>query len=340
MARDGPAGRPTGPEHRLREFLMHFTEHEQLLIRKTELALTEGRELERWYRQSEPQLDFFPLKLSGGYKLANRASGFFSTVSIGGAEREVMGCRQDVELGQLNSHRAPALLREFVLGHFQRLGNWKYADGASGGFTFEKTLYQTSTGSVGKFADSERQGPMDLRELGPNYAWILLTVHIHDFVMKMGPIQKRIPEAAYVAPNPEFIHDIENPSADVVQEVSIGYPFVDVAPHSNIFGFGPGKFGAAVKLFSFFLTKTGAVRVRMVFAAAPRSQKVLDFGPGAPDPIYGLAKVMKYLTLGLFNPQMVHDRMDRQMLSLHCEVHQTLMEGMANVWTNWVKQNS
>ena len=98
--------------------------------------------------------------------------------------------------------------------------------------------------------------------------------------------------------------------------------------------------GAAVKLFSFYLTRSGDVRVRMVFAAAPRSQKVFDFGKSVPDPIYGFANLMKYLTLGLFNPQMIHDRMDKQMLSLHCEVHQTLMDGMANVWTNWLQQQA
>lgn len=319
---------------------MAFNELEQLLLEKTELALREGRELEQWYRRSEPTLRFFPLKLSGNYKLPNRAMGFFDTLTIGGRPRQVMGCRQEVELGKLVSPRGPALLEEFVLSNFQRLGNWTYPDGNLGGFTFEKTLHKTSAGSVGKFPDTERQGPLDLRELGTKYAWILLTVHIHDFVMKMGPIQKRIPEAAYVAPNPEFIHVIDNPAPDVLREVSIGYPFVDVAPHSNIFGFGPGKFGAAVKLFSFFLTTAGQVRVRMVFAAAPRSQKVFDFGKAVPDPIYGFANVLKYLTLGLFNPQVVHDRMDKQMLSLHCEVHQTLMDGMEAVWTKWVQQNS
>lgn len=319
---------------------MQFTELEQLLLRKTELALTEGREIEQWYRSSEPHLNFFPLKLNGKYRLANRATGFFDKVTIGGVTRDVMGCRQDVELGKLTSPRGPGLLEEFVLGHFQKLANWNYPDNTLGGFTFEKTLHKTSAGSIGKFSDAERQGPLDLRELGTQYAWILLTVHIHDFVMKMGPIEKRIPEAAYVAPNPAFIHVVDNPSPDVLKEVSIGYPFVDVAPHPNIFGFGPGKFGTAVKLFSFFLTPSGGVRVRMVFAAAPRSQKVFDFGQGIPDPIYGFAGVMKYLTLGLLNPQVVHDRMDKQMLSLHCEVHQTLMDGMATVWENWLRQRS
>jgi hypothetical protein len=319
---------------------MAFSELENLLIQKTELALVEGGELEQWYRRSEPGLQFFPLKLKGKYKLPYQATGFFETVTIGGKERSVMGCRQDIELGKLPGENGPKLLQEFVLGHFQRLGNWTYEDKALGGFTFEKTLYKTHGGTIDRFSDEHRPGPLDLRELSDKYAWILLTVHIHDFMMKMGPIQRRIPEAAYVAPNPTFLRVVENPSSDIAHQVSIGYPFVDVAPHRNIFGFGPGKFGAAVKLFSFFLTSAGEVRVRMVFIAAPRSQKVFDFGRRIPDPIYGGAKIMHYLTLGLANAQVVRDRMDKQMLSLHCEVHQTLMDGIGTVWSNWLKQNS
>src|ERR1700757_4573206 len=115
---------------------------------------------------------------------------------------------------------------------------------------------------------------MDWRELGSRYAWILMTVHIHDFVVQMGPWQKRFKEAAYVVPHAGSARVTANPSPEVLLEVSIGYPFVDVAPLHNFFGFGPGKFGAAVKLFSFLLTRQGEVRVRMIFAAAPRSRKV------------------------------------------------------------------
>jgi hypothetical protein len=168
---------------------------------------------------------------------------------------------------------------------------------------------------------------------------VLLLVHIHDFVMDIGPIKKRIKEAAYIAPNPGFVHIAVNPSPEYLFEISIGYPFVDVAPHPNIFGFGPGKFGAAVKLFSFFLTTKQEVRVRMTFAAAPRAQKVFDFGKSIPDPVYGGAQLLHYVTAGLVNPQAIHDRMDTQMLITHCQVHQALMEGAERVWSAWIAAN-
>jgi hypothetical protein len=180
---------------------------------------------------------------------------------------------------------------------------------------------------------------MSWHDIGSKYAWVLLLVHIHDFVLEMGPLKMRVREAAYVTPNPGFIHIAEHPSPEYVLEISIGYPFVDVPPHPNLFGFGPGKFGAAVKLFSFFLTTKQEVRVRMTFAAAPRAQKVFDFGKKIPDPIYGGAQLLHYITAGLFNPQGVHDRMDTSMLVTHCQVHQALMDGAEKVWSTWLAAN-
>jgi len=336
-----------------------FSDHDRLLIAKTEEAIRDGSQLARWWREQERDLPLFPLDLKKSYRLPNKAEGFFGALPINGVSRSVMGCRQTVELGRLPGANAPARLREFVLGEFQKRAHWTYDDGALGGFTFEKLLFKTMAGNYGQFpaeqqdakrhidgvspsarsADSPTQGPIDWRDLGRRYAWVLLLVHIHDFVVNMGPFQKRIPEAAYVVPHPDFVRVLENPSPEYAVEVSVGYPFVDVAPHPNLFGFGPGKFGAAIKLFSFFLTPKQDVRVRMVFAAAPRAQKVLDFGKHVPDPVYGGAEALRYLTLGLVKPAAIHDRMDAQMLTLHCQVHQTLMDGLEKVWTAWVGAN-
>ena len=165
----------------------------------------------------------------------------------------------------------------------------------------------------------------------------MLTVHIHDFVMHFGPFRKRLREAACVVAHPGFVHVEENPSKEYALEVSVGYPFVAHAPIPNFFGFGPGKFGVAVKLYSFFLTTRNELRVRMVFAAAPRCQKVFDFGKRWPDPVYGGAKLFRHLTLGLWNPEPFHDRLDAQMLAQHCRVHQALMDGVERVWRDWLE---
>ncbi|MBI2819513.1 MAG: hypothetical protein HYX73_06000 [Acidobacteria bacterium] len=320
--------------------LTGFSEAERLLIVKSEQAIQEGVQLERWYRERESGLQFFPLDLKNSYRLPNRAEGFFGSLSISGGPRTVMGCRQEVQFGQFPGGGLAERLQEFVLKEFQKRAHWSYEDGALGGFTFEKTIYKKAANGYQQFAADAQEGPMDWTVLGREYAWVLLTVHIHDFVVKMGPWKKRLREAAYVVPHPDFVHVLENPTKDIALEVSIGYPFVDVAPHRNMFGFGPGKFGAAVKLFSFFLSSQNEVRVRMVFAAAPRAQKVLDFGKCIPDPVYGGATLLRYLSLGLVRPQTIHDRMDAQMLALHCQVHQTLMDGVEKVWSDWLKSKS
>lgn len=312
-----------------------FSPQDQLLIAKAEQAIQEGVQLERWYREQEPRLRFFPLTLKGSYRLPNRAEGFFANLTINGAPRSVMGCCQEVQWGRFPGVDTKEALRRFVLQEFLQRAHWNYPDGAPGGFTFEKTLYKAAGGEYRKFAAAEQAGPIDWTRLGTEYAWALLTVHIHDFVVQMGPWQKRLREAAYVVPHPDFVHVVDDPAPDCILEVSIGYPFVDVPPHPNFFGFGPGKFGAAVKLFSFFLSSRNDLRVRMVFAAAPRARKVFDFGKRIPDPVYGGAALLRYLSLGWLHPQAIHDRMDTQMLTVHCQVHQTLMDGAEQIWREW-----
>src|SRR5262249_12817252 len=149
--------------------------------------------------------------------------------------------------------------------------------------------------------------------LGQHYEWVMLTVYIHDFVMTIGPFQRRLKEAACVVAHPDFVHIVENPSKEYVLEVSIGYPFVKFAPIPNIFGFGPGNFGVAVKLFSFYLTPDNQVHVRLFFAATPRCQKVFDFGKMVPDPMYGGAAMLQLMTLGLWNSEEFHNRLDTEM---------------------------
>ena len=153
--------------------------------------------------------------------------------------------------------------------------------------------------------------------------------------MQFGPYLKRFKEAAAVVMHPDYMHVVENPKKGYKLEVTVGYPFVEFAPIPNNYGFGPGKFGSAVKLYSFFLTDTNEVKVVMDFAAAPRCRKVFDFGKNIPDPIYGGAGVLGMLTLGMWNAQAFHDKLDLGMVSQHARVHQALLEGSAKIWDAW-----
>jgi hypothetical protein len=316
-----------------------FSSHERNLIEKTEAAIREGLQLQQWCREQIPNLRLFPLNLKKKFRLPNRAEGFFGSVDIDGAPTSVMGCRQSVDFGRITSKNAPELLSEFVLGEFLKRAKWIYDDGFPGGFTVEQSLYKSSAGEYGRHAEEARASAPDWRRLGSQYEWVLLTVHIHDFVMDFGPIRKRFKEAACVAAHPSFVHVQENPSEKYAYEVSVGYPFVAHAPIPNYFGFGPGKFGAAVKLYTFRLTTKNELHVEMVFAAAPRCQKVFDFGKRWPDPVYGGAKLFGDLTFGLWNPNRLRDRLDAQMLAQHSRVHQALMDGVEKVWSGWLKRS-
>jgi hypothetical protein len=310
--------------------------HELMMIERTEEAIREGLQLEQWCREQLPRVPQFPLNLKKVFRVPNSAKGFFGALDLSGSRTSVMGCVQEVDFGPLTAENPSALLQEFVMGDFLKLAHWSYADGHPGGFTLEQSVYKTVEGEYGRTPAETCAGCPDWRDLGKRFEWVLLTVQIHDFVMDFGPFRKRLREAACVAANSGFVHVLENPSDEYALEVSVGYPFVRFAPIPNFFGFGPGKFGTAVKLFSFFLTRSGRLKVRMIFAAAPRCQKVFDFGTRWPDPIYGGASLLRGLTLGQWNPERFHDRLDSQMLAQHCRVHQALMDGVEKVWAEWL----
>jgi hypothetical protein len=312
-----------------------FSAQERFLVEKTEEAIRDGVELERWCRDPARQLKEVLLDLKKTYLLPNKAYGYLSEVKMNGKMESVMGVRQLVDFSKISGANPEQQLRDFVLGEFLPRAHWVYPDGYPGGFTIEQSLYRDMKGEYGRFPEAEREGCIDWRALGTKYAWSLLTVYIHDFNMQFGPYLKRFKEAAAVVMHSDFVHVVENPKKGCKLEVTVGYPFVEFAPIPNNYGFGPGKFGSAVKLYSFFLTDTNEVKVVMDFAAAPRCSKVFDFGKNIPDPVYGGARVLGMFSLGMWNPQAFHDKLDLGMVSQHARVHQALMEGSAKIWDSW-----
>src|SRR5207302_1214571 len=75
------------------------------------------------------------------------------------------------------------------------------------------------------------------------------------------------------------------------------------------------------------------------FVAGARPKKVFDFGDMIPDPLYGTAGALQFMSLGMFNAQGFHDFMDLQMSTQHSRVHQALMEGSSKVFAAWIKDN-
>ncbi len=315
--------------------LESFSAQDRFLIERTEEAIRDGVQLARWCRRQDPDLALFPLPLKN-FRLPNRTQGFFGSLEINGKCMSVMGCLQEIEFSRIAGTNAPELLREFVLGEFLKRAHWTYEDGFPGGFTIEQSLYKTVGGEYGQFPLESRKSCIDWRQLNTQFAWVLLTIQVHDFVVNFGPFRKRLREALCAAAHSDFVNVVENPSEEYTLEVSIGYPVVRFAPIPNFFGFGPGKFDVAVQFFSFFLTPKNEIRVHMLFAAAPRCQKVFDFGKYWPDPVYGGATLLHYLTLRRWNPEPFHNLVDAGMLAQHCRVHQVLIEGAEKVWNDWV----
>ena len=319
-----------------------FTEHERFLVKATEVALRDGVELERWCRTPSRAIRELPIQLYAPFKkpfaLKNEAHAYFAEVRIGAATLPAVGLRQVIEFSKMAPPNPEEKLRDFVFGEFMRLANWKYGDGRRGGFTIEPMLYRTTTGEYGKNPPTSKGGCIDWRELGAKYDWALITIRLYDFVITMGPWLKQLDEAVAVVLHKDFIHVIENPAPGYKLEIAIGYPFIAFAPIPNFFGFGPGKFDWAVKLFSFRLTDKNEIVMTMEFVAGRRPSKVLDFSKYIPDPVYGGAAVLHALSLGLWSTAKFHDKIDGEMMRQHGRVHQSLADGVATVWENWVKQ--
>lgn len=316
-----------------------FSSFERSLVEKTEVALVDGLQLERWTRDPNRKIELHRLNLNRDYDLTNKAFGYLADVTIGGRTLTALGALQQVEFGKIPGPNPEQRLKEYVLRHFLNSSHWVYADGDAGGFTFKQMVYCAADGRCGRYSDDKLNEVQDWNLIGPVYRWSLFTCYLHDFVVKLGPFKKVLKEAVAVVQHPDFVHIVENPRPGYKLEVGIGYPFIDFAPIPNFFGFGPGKFDWAVKTFSFLLRDNNEVRCDMDFVAGARPKKVFDFGKMIPDPLYGTADALHLLSLGLFSSKWFHDMGDLEMATQHSRVHQALMEGSAKIFRAWIKEN-
>ena len=76
-----------------------FTAFERFLVEKTETALVEGLELERWTRDPNRKVTFYPLDLARPYLLKNKAYGYLADVTILGQQLTALGARQERHWG-------------------------------------------------------------------------------------------------------------------------------------------------------------------------------------------------------------------------------------------------
>jgi hypothetical protein len=310
---------------------------DSLLIRQTEESLVVGLQLADWLRDHGESLEWKPIDLGRPFRLPHTQACHLGRVKVEGGERTVMATRQLLEFGSLGSRTRDAL-RDYVLGSYVPTSHWTNQDGTPGGILPEQILYRRPGGEYGRFPESARQGGGDFRELGSKYDWVLLTITPYDLVMDLTVFRLRIFVVPYLVIHPGYVHVVQNPSPGYSLEVTVGYSYIDASPIALRpwwVGYGPGRFVAATKIYQFLVTDNNEIRVRMYFAAAPRSQKILDFGKSWPDPVYGPADALHWLTFGLFPSGRVHDFVDTQITRSHCQLTQALVEGAQVVWSGW-----
>src|SRR6266567_36637 len=103
-----------------------FSDFERSLVKKTETALVDGLQLERWSRDPNRKVEFHLLSLNRNYNLPNKAYGYFGDVQISGKTLTALGARQEVEFGKITGPNAEQRLTDYVLRHFLNTSTWVY----------------------------------------------------------------------------------------------------------------------------------------------------------------------------------------------------------------------
>src|SRR5258708_37734399 len=104
MAIPQPAG--------LLAFPKDFSAFERTLVEKTEAALVDGLQLERWTRDPNRKIEEHVLSLNREYKLPNKAFGYLADVTISGKTLTALGARQEVEFGKIDGPNPEQRLKD------------------------------------------------------------------------------------------------------------------------------------------------------------------------------------------------------------------------------------
>lgn len=311
-----------------------LTPFEVRLAEGSERALRSGAQLLEWWKErgAAEGGKLFPLLPESRDATME---GFFDQTEIDGKRTSVMGCLQTLRFSPQPAADLPeGSINDFIARNLFRISEWRHPNGLPGGFGYTPLLYK----SGGQYAPYPQGKALHLGEVGPAYECLVLRVEIHDFLRCFPPLKRfadrlssKIREAAYIVIEPGYMHGTFPLSSDVAVETDLGYSFIPLAVHPSFFGYGPGRFGTAIKLFRFAALKTGGLEVKLAFLSAPRSEKVLYIR--GFDPVYGLFHLFDLLTLGKMRiRERVHDKFDFIMLRQHGQVHQDFITGLRSEW--------
>lgn len=306
-----------------------------------ETALKTGRQIVSWWRDKAlvDALKLFPLRPA--YLPYYEMQGFFDSIHFMGDMKptSIMGClqrhrfkRRRPPAGDVTAH-----LETFIDEHFLARSYRVHPDGDPGGFRYLPICFKRRDGSLVAPADPQARGG-DLAGFRNELEWGTFRVDILDFVRVNPTLQpynktlsRFVKESAYIVIHEDLAQEITPAPKDVIGERRFGYAFLPREVEPNMFGFGPGKFGAAIKQWRFLLYVNGDVEVQIAFLVSPRSQKVLDVA--GFDPVYASVAFADLASLGVFGIREAgHAALDKVFLEHHGVVHADVVTGMAEVW--------
>lgn len=309
--------------------------------RDAEEALKAGRQIVSWWKDKSllNELKLFPLKPA--YPPYFQMDGFFDSIMLIGQMKptSIMGCLQTHRFKRRRppAENAAAHLETFIDQHFMARSYRTRPDGSPGGFRYRPICYKEKDGRLVEPSDRESLGT-DLVRLRNDREWAVLRVDILDF-LRVNPtlapydntLSRFIRQSAYIVVHEDLALETTKAPREVIAERRFGYAFLPREVEPNFFGFGPGKFGAAIKQWRFFLYLNGDVEVQVAFLVAPRSEKVLDLG--GFDPVYASITLADAASLGVFGLRASgHASLDHVFLEHHGTVHADIVMGMADVW--------
>ena len=317
-------------------------ENRDSLIENAEIGHQNAVALLNWWSDKE-----FSGSLHKQKKLVKTTRGpqlelsyFFDNLTLRGKETSAMGCfwRTRFTHDPKAPIEPPAALEMFIRRSFPKACLGSETDPLRG---FEFKVLRHKRKGLPEYGVYAKENPLeDLAEIGTNYDWIVLEAEVHDFFHHaMGPgaaarwMKKKQKMSSFILAHEDYLTSFHPQEPDAVGESCFGYSFLPLAPCDSFFGYGPGKFQAAVKQFRFILQKNGDLDVHMSFLVAPRSEKILSLGSAGFDPVYPPVHLIDSLTGGLFKiRQKFHDNMDTMQLEKHAVIYQALIDGLQSVW--------
>ena len=318
------------------------------LTENAAIAIREAADVISWWneRSAKRDLELFVIQPRDVPSLELHT--FFSTMTLGGKPSSVVGCHWRSVYRPASAGAATAdhsRLAQYIRENFFTLCQQRRPNGKWGGFLYNPVLCKPHSGAAfAPAAADPRSVPVPLSDVGTRFQWAVFACDVFDFFRWLpgmkplaGLMEKFVRVSAYDLIHEDYSEDLLAPGEEALAKFCFGYSFLPCPVIPNFFGWGPGQFRAAIKQFRFAVLPGGNLEVRMLFIAAPRSEKVLNLW--GFDPVYSAVKLANALTFGALDiTRRGHDFNDKLFMTHHGRVYQALIDGMKQSWVrqDWV----